>query len=113
MSESPDPYAVLGVTPAATPAQITHAFRVRLRALHPDTGDAGAESPADVQAQLRQLLHAHQLLRHRGRLRSDAPKPRRTSSNQRGPVEVPVTHRRAPARSSREGLWAGPVRRHR
>ncbi|WP_085241812.1 J domain-containing protein [Mycobacterium europaeum] len=51
-----DPYAVLGVTPTATPAEITHAFRVKLRALHPDTHYAG--SPADAETQLRQVLGA-------------------------------------------------------
>ena len=35
--EHPDPYLVLGVSPTATQAEITHAYRTRLRAHHPDT----------------------------------------------------------------------------
>jgi len=35
--QNPDPYLVLGVSPTATQAQITHAYRTRLRAHHPDT----------------------------------------------------------------------------
>ena len=34
---NPDPYLVLGVSPTATQAEITHAYRDRLRAHHPDT----------------------------------------------------------------------------
>ena len=34
---NPDPYLVLGVSPTATQAEITHAYRTRLRAHHPDT----------------------------------------------------------------------------
>src|SRR3546814_17154610 len=35
--ENPDPYRVLGVSPTASQAEITHAYRTRLRAHHPDT----------------------------------------------------------------------------
>ena len=35
--QNPDPYLVLGVSPTATQADITHAYRTRLRAHHPDT----------------------------------------------------------------------------
>ncbi len=35
--QNPDPYLVLGVSPTATQAEITHAYRTRLRAHHPDT----------------------------------------------------------------------------
>lgn len=42
MSERPDPYAILGVTPDATPATIRQAYRDRARSAHPDLiGDAG------------------------------------------------------------------------
>jgi hypothetical protein len=37
---NPDPYLVLGVSPTATQAEITHAYRDRLRAHHPDTRHA-------------------------------------------------------------------------
>lgn len=114
MSASPDPYTVLGVTPGATPAQISHAFRTRLRALHPDTGAADGPLPADAEAQLRQLLGAYDALRHRGRRSSPDPAvSTRRNPEPQAPVSVPVTYRRPPARPRREGLWAGPVRRHR
>ena len=58
MNEHPDPYAVLGVTPTATPAEITHAFRAKLRTLHPDTCSAAVSD-----GELRQVLAAYGLLR--------------------------------------------------
>lgn len=42
MSERPAPYAILGVSPDATPATIRKAYRDRARSAHPDLiGDAG------------------------------------------------------------------------
>ncbi|MCV7383671.1 J domain-containing protein [Mycolicibacter longobardus] len=114
MSQNPDPYAVLGVTRTAPPAEISHAFRTKLRALHPDTGNAGVPPTADAQAQLRQLLRAYNLLR-RGQddAAADPPRPTRPAGNPHGPVSIPVTYRRRPAAPPRKDLWAGPVRRHR
>ncbi|OBH18365.1 J domain-containing protein [Mycolicibacter terrae] len=115
MSESLDPYAVLGVTPSATPAQISHAFRTKLRALHPDTGYARSRPPGDAEAQLQQLLRAYDALRHGGRRNAgaDPPGSRRPAANTQGPVKIRVTHGRAAAAERRKDLWAGPVRRHR
>src|SRR5215211_5513742 len=59
--ESFDPYVVLGVSPTATQAQITHAYRTRLRAHHPDTRDAPSSGCADEH--LREVLAAYALLR--------------------------------------------------
>lgn len=127
-----DPYAVLGVTRAATPAEITHAFRAKLRALHPDTRYAGA--PAGAETQLRQVLAANQQLRHSGHhtdaghtanpsaappppppKAGPAPPPRRMSPNPQEPVKIPITYHRTPFPIPGEGLplWAGPVRWHR
>lgn len=64
MPEDHDPHAVLGVTPIATPAEINHAFRAKLRALHPDGRQHNDVGAAD-EAQLRQLIAAHHLLRSR------------------------------------------------
>jgi curved DNA-binding protein CbpA len=111
MSESRDPYDVLGVTSAATPGQISHAFRAKLRALHPDTGYAGSRPPDDAQAQLRQLLRAYDALRRGGRRRADADQPSRSTANPTGPVKIPVTYRGAP--TADHDLRPGPVRRHR
>jgi curved DNA-binding protein CbpA len=68
--ENPDPYLVLGVSPNATQAQITHAYRTRLRAHHPDTRRSLSSQTADDR--LRQVLAAYALLRdpaRPGRLR--------------------------------------------
>ena len=51
---NPDPYLVLGVSPTATQAEITHAYRDRLRAHHPDTRHTPPPHAADEQ--LQQLL---------------------------------------------------------
>ena len=59
--ENPDPYLVLGVSPTATQAEITHAYRTRLRAHHPDTRHPPASKTADDD--LRQVLAAYGLLR--------------------------------------------------
>ncbi len=103
MNEHPDPYVVLGVTPTATPAEITHAFRAKLRTLHPDT-----RSAAIGDGQLRQVLAAYGLLRDPNR-RADydrtanlapAPPPPRRS----GP-SAPTAH---PCESS----WASSDHGH-
>lgn len=101
MSDSPDPYDVLGVPHSATPAQISHAFRIKVRSLHPDSGYAGSSPPDDAAARLRQLLCAYDALRRGGHQSAAA-----------GPVTIPVSYRRQPS-SSQDYLRAGPVRRHR
>jgi curved DNA-binding protein CbpA len=107
MNQCLDPYAVLGVTPAATPAEITHAFRVKLRALHPDTRYAG--SPAGAETRLRQVLAAYALLRdpHR-RAAYDQNHP---AQNDTAAERITVTRHIDPkAEAKRPPLWAGPVR---
>lgn len=126
MNEHYDPYAVLGVTPTATPAEITHAFRAKLRSLHPDT-----RSAAVGDAELREVLAAYGLLRDSDRRAnfdrtataaaapwsprsSGSSAQRRTHANPVGPVQIPVTHGRtdSEAPQAERPLWAGPVRRH-
>lgn len=108
MNQGPDPtdlYAVLGVTPTATPAEISHAFRVKLRALHPDTHFAG--SPADAQTRLRQVLAAYALLRdpHQRAIYHQ----KHSTEIDTAPVQIAITHHtHTPA--NRPPLWAGPVR---
>lgn len=107
MNQCPDPYAVLGVTPAATPAEIAHAFRAKLRALHPDTRNAG--SAAGEETQLPQVLAAYALLRDPQR-RSAYDRQRPTQRDP-APVRINITrHVDPPAKSRRPPLWAGPVR---
>lgn len=115
MNTRPDPYAVLGVPAAATPAEISHAFRTKLRTLHPDAGNAGSPPTADTKAQLQQLLAAYALLRrgHHHADDADRKSPTGTNANRKGPVKVRVTYGDSPAPIRRKDLWVGPVRRHR
>jgi curved DNA-binding protein CbpA len=128
--EEHNPYTVLGVTPVATAAEINHAFRAKLRDVHPDTRLPAAGGAAG-DTQLQRLIAAYHLLRdpeNRARHDRDArtvaattarqPHPRPNppvscdvSAVSLGPQVIPVTqHRRqAPAAGP---LWAGPVRRH-
>jgi curved DNA-binding protein CbpA len=95
-----DAYAVLGVPATASQDQITHAYRRKLRAFHPDT--RGASTPPDPAAdeQLRQIMAAYAVLRDRARRAFDrTAKPRasmgRTDwSPHSGPVRIPVRHGR-------------------
>lgn len=119
-----DPYLVLGVSPTATQAEITHAYRIRLRAHHPDTRHTPASHTADDE--LRQVLAAYALLRDPARRADydDATSHTPTPPQHRlGPtpvkdrrIRVPVTYRptnpAAPDIAS-PLLRAGPVRRHR
>ena len=126
--ENPDPYLVLGVSPTATQAEITHAYRTRLRAHHPDTRHPPASKTADDD--LRQVLAAYGLLRDPAR-RADydratahaaTPPPHRPHGPTPvdrppvGRVQIPITYRTtdtATADVSSPPLRAGPVRRHR
>jgi len=127
-SQNPDPYLVLGVSPTATQADITHAYRTRLRAHHPDTRHTPPSQTADDD--LRQVLAAYALLRDPAR-RADydratahaaPPPPHRpqvsTPVDRRaaGPIQIPITYRTtntAAADVVSPPLRAGPVRRHR
>ena len=126
--EHPDPYLVLGVSPAATQAEIAHAYRNRLRAHHPDTRHTTPSHEGDEH--LRQVLDAYALLGDPAR-RADYDRatvlaatppaessrvPTRATRPSTGPVQIPITHAdtKAPAdRFSAPPLRAGPVRRHR
>lgn len=109
----PDLYALLGVRPDATAAEITRAYRRLVRALHPDTGP-GRDPDA-----LARVLAAYQVLGD-ARLRADYDEqprppvehpepgpPGRPAGG--GPVPIPVRVRRAPP-STQPPLRAGPVR---
>ena len=125
---NPDPYQVLGVSPTATQAEITHAYRTRLRAHHPDTRRTAASHTADEH--LRQLLAAYALLRDPVR-RADydratghTAKPPPHSPTRPTPVDrpraaaihIPITYRTTTTPIPDDAappLRAGPVRRHR
>ncbi len=102
-----DPYAVLGLAPTATQAEITHAYRRHLRDHHPDLRSPEPNAPADER--LRQILAAYALLRDPARRAAyDRAHP---SHQDAGPTRISVTHRDPP--DDRPDLWAGPVRWHR
>ncbi|HZQ32189.1 MAG TPA: DnaJ domain-containing protein [Mycobacterium sp.] len=83
-----DPYSVLGVSHSATNAEITHAYRRRLREHHPDL--RGDHPTADADERLRQIVDAYALLRDpRRRAAYDRGHPYRRNS---GAVQIPVTH---------------------
>jgi curved DNA-binding protein CbpA len=94
-----DPYAVLGVAAAASQEQITHAYRRKLRALHPDTRDASMPADAGADEQLRRLMAAYAMLRDPARRaaldRSARSAMRPTDrSPHSGAVRIPVRHGR-------------------
>lgn len=109
MNSSEDPYAVLGVPPGASQAEIVRAFRARVLATHPDTRDPMSAQGADTR--LQQLLAAYSRLRTHAR---SATSPQSTATP--GPVNITVRHHdsgAAPTRDPTPPLRAGPVRRHR
>jgi curved DNA-binding protein CbpA len=95
-----DPYAALDIPATATQDQISHAYRRKLRAFHPDTRDASAPAPA-ADEQLRRIMAAYALLRDRARRAAfdRTAKPRASMaptdwSSHPGPVRIPVRHGR-------------------
>ena len=126
--QNPDPYLVLGVSPTATQAEITHAYRTRLRTHHPDTRHPPASKTADDN--LRQVVAAYAVLRDPARRtdhdRATARTPTPPPHPPHGPtpvdrppigrVQIPITYRTtntAAADVAAPPLRAGPVRRHR
>jgi len=106
----PDLYAVLGVDPTATRAEIDRAFRALARRYHPDTRSADADAEGD---HLRTLLDAHAILRDPER-RAAYDRERRTSERSTTAETVEVHHRMPPRRPDPDepDLRVGPVRWH-
>lgn len=124
MPDALDPYAVLGVSPSATPAEITHAYRQRLRAQHPDTRSTQPSAASVADEQLERLLAAYAILRDPARRAAYDRSARTTtqpgvvitaSGGHQKRVDIPVTRNARPRTDSTTTppLWAGPVRRHR
>jgi molecular chaperone DnaJ len=79
-----DHYAILGVDPDATDAQITHAYRVLLRRHHPDTRVAtDGDQAATEDTRLQHVLAAYTVL-HDPRQRADYDRHRRPPAPQHG-----------------------------
>ncbi|MEB3983702.1 J domain-containing protein [Mycobacterium sp. 663a-19] len=117
MTDPYNPYTVLGVSPTATQAEITHAYRRHLRDYHPDTRRKAPNPGADER--LRQILAAYALLRDPSRRAEyDRAHPARAhpARDETGPVRITVTRADPGDTQSRDGrppLWVGPVRWHR
>ena len=109
MAAQSDPYAELGLGPGATPAEIRHAFRRRLRAHHPDTRDIGDDDAGErSDAALQRLLAAYAAL-HRADADSrdtDRPAPA-TRVPRPGSSMTPTVTRRVPGPASPGGQPVG------
>jgi curved DNA-binding protein CbpA len=106
---TPDPYTVLGVSGDASRADIIHAFRQRVRELHPDTG------AADSDGRIRAVIAAYGMLSDpaqraevdRARARS-APRP--SSTIPLSTARPAATRPGSIGRPSGPPLRIGPVR---
>lgn len=97
-SGEPTPYAELGVSEDASADQITRAYRIAVRAVHPDLvsyPDARAES--DAVSRLRRLNEAYTALTRR---RSEVDRQLRAA---RGPAAAPAAGAAAPGTAGRPG----------
>ena len=121
MPDGFDPYAALGVSASATLAEITHAYRQKLRAQHPDTRSTPAGTAPGADEQLQRLLAAYAILRDPARRAAyDRTAPTTTRSVITTPgsgegIDIPINRTARPRTESarRPPLWVGPVRRHR
>jgi curved DNA-binding protein CbpA len=102
-----DLYEILGVRPSASPAEVTSAYRRRVRDLHPDSGEAATADPTGL---LEVLVAFHVLRDAEQRAAYDAHRPRQPSSQPSGAVRIPVRHIGVQAPSSGAWLRAGPAR---
>ncbi len=109
-TKRPDLYAILGVPPNASPAQISRAYRALLRRHHPDTRTPDDESQnAAAATTLQQVLAAYAVLHDPAR-RADydrEARPRRHPA--RRPPQQPPNHQGA---YGQPPIIAGPVRWH-
>jgi preprotein translocase subunit Sec63 len=114
MSVQPaDPYRVLGISPEATPAQISHAYRNLLLHHHPDTRAAlDDQARAADDRELQRIIAAYAALRELQRsgqhLPARPPDPLRpVVSEPVGREPIPVRH--VFRRPANPPIQAGPV----
>ena len=125
--ERQDPYAVLGVTPTASPAQISRAYRTLLHTHHPDTRNHNTPNPrpdpdvdvgADADAgrnhdvALRQVLAAYAVL-HDPQRRADYDRRRRAAAPPAQPghpaAATPPIVILGDATDAARSRWARPI----
>lgn len=106
-----DLYAILGVTPHATPDQLRHAYRSLLRQHHPDTRAIDRPQAGGAAAlALQEAMAAYEVLRDPVQ-RADYDRLRADTSRSGTPVKVRV-HRTTAPPANDPPLQAGPVRWH-
>ena len=119
---APDLYQLLGVAREASGPEITHAYRRKARAMHPDSRPQDTSAPARFRA----LAEAYQVLSDPGRraaydrtLRHEpAPAPRTAPPASGTAAQAPLWpadpawpgSMTLPGRAPGPPLWAGPVR---
>jgi DnaJ-class molecular chaperone len=110
MTKRPDLYAILGVPPSATQAEISHAYRALLRHHHPDTRIPGDQSQsAGSDTTLRQVLAAYTVLHDPAR-RADYDQQAKPPAHHAPRQPQQPNHNRT---YSQPPIIAGPVRWHR
>ena len=113
MTSNPDYYAALGITPQATPEEVARAYRMMMRAHHPDTRTSpgpGSPSATGTAADVPGIMDAYAVLKDPGRRAAYDRQHRKPL------VHDEAEHgRNEGARVSRDGppLIVGPVRWHR
>jgi curved DNA-binding protein CbpA len=104
-----DLYAVLGLRPDATQAEISHAYRVLLRRHHPDTRAGQVTHSAPSDAALQQILDAYAILRDPER-RAEYDEQTRVRVRRPAPMAPRVVRFRTSAGPAAEPpIQAGPV----
>jgi len=106
-----DPYAVLGLTPQATQAQVRRAYRTLLRQNHPDTRPlSDPADDADSSTTLQRAIAAYTVLGDPARR---ARYDHRTYQQTTTPTPVRPTWLFTPGEVHQPPIQAGPVRWHR
>jgi DnaJ-class molecular chaperone len=106
----PDYYAVLGVASTASPSEITHAYRRRVRSQHPDVHHDTRHNTGSER--LSAVIAAYAVLRDPAR-RADYDQQRQSTTNtSTTPSTTPLSPPLTSPHDTRPLLGVGPVRYH-